>query len=410
MLPRGGCPSTAPAANFHGRLASRFRVRGRLVSHQTQTFPWPTARTSPPSATTRPVSTSCGGTFDLARKRERLNALENDMADPAFWEAAERARGVVQEVKVLKGWLDPFEKLLGRIASATELVELVAMEPDEEMDAEIAREVASIREGVDAFELRSLLQGRDDFRDAQLEISAGAGGTEAQDWAQMIMRMYTRWAERKGYQVDIIDLSEGEEAGIKGAVLEIKGEYAYGFLRPESGVHRLVRISPFDSQARRHTSFASVFVYPVVNEEINIEIREEDLKIDVYRASGAGGQHVNKTSSAVRITHLPTGIVCASQQERSQFKNKATAMKQLKNKLYQREADKLAAVKAAMDANKMDVSFGSQIRSYVFQPYTMVNDHRTELKLTDVHKVMDGAIDPFIHAYLKQSGAPGAVA
>jgi len=330
------------------------------------------------------------------------------MADPAFWNAQERAREVVQEVKLLKGWVEPFDRLVGRIQGAIELVELLEMEPDADLAAELEREAASVREDTEAFELRSLLQGRDDFRDAQLEISAGAGGTEAQDWAQMLMRMYTRWAERKGFGVDIIDLSEGEEAGIKGAVLEIKGEYAFGFLRPESGVHRLVRISPFDSQARRHTSFASVFVYPVVNEEINIEIREEDLRIDVYRASGAGGQHVNKTSSAVRITHLPTGLVCASQAERSQFKNKATAMKQLKNKLYQREADKQAAVKAALDATKQDVSFGSQIRSYVFQPYTMVNDHRTELKLTDVHKVMDGAIDPFIREYLKQSGSAAA--
>jgi peptide chain release factor 2 len=330
------------------------------------------------------------------------------MADPAFWNAQERAREVVQEVKLLKGWVEPFDKLMGRINGAIELVELLEMEPDADLAAELEREAASVREDTEAFELRSLLQGRDDFRDAQLEISAGAGGTEAQDWAQMLMRMYTRWAERKGFGVDIIDLSEGEEAGVKGAVLEIKGEYAFGFLRPESGVHRLVRISPFDSQARRHTSFASVFVYPVVNEEINIEIREEDLRIDVYRASGAGGQHVNKTSSAVRITHLPTGLVCASQAERSQFKNKATAMKQLKNKLYQREADKQAAVKAALDATKQDVSFGSQIRSYVFQPYTMVNDHRTELKLTDVHKVMDGAIDPFIREYLKQSGSAAA--
>jgi len=353
-----------------------------------------------------PGWTNCGGTFDLDRKRERLTALEGDMADPAFWNAQERAREVVQEVKILKGWVDPYAKLTGRITSAVELAELLAIEPDAEMEAEVEREANAIRDDADALQLRTLLQGRDDFRDAQVEISAGAGGTEAQDWAQMLMRMYTRWAERKGFTVDIIDLSEGEEAGIKGAVLEIKGEYAFGFLRPETGVHRLVRISPFDSQARRHTSFASVFVYPVVNEEINIDIREEDLRIDVYRASGAGGQHVNKTSSAVRITHIPTGLVCASQAERSQFKNKATAMKQLKNKLYQREADKLAAVKAALDATKQDVSFGSQIRSYVFQPYTMVNDHRTETKLTDVHKVMDGAIDPFIEAYLKQTGAP----
>ncbi len=331
------------------------------------------------------------------------------MSDAAFWSHQERAQGVVQEVKVLKNWLEPYDRLSGRVQSALELQALLELEADAEMEAELAREAAAIHEEVGAFELRSLLQGKDDFRDAQVEISAGAGGTEAQDWAQMLMRLYTRWAERKGFAVDIIDLSEGEEAGIKGAVLEIRGQYAYGFLRPEAGVHRLVRISPFDSQARRHTSFASIFVYPVVNEEINIEIRDEDLRIDVYRASGAGGQHVNKTSSAVRITHLPSGVVVASQQERSQFKNKATAMKMLKNRLYQIESDKQLAAKAALDATKADVSFGSQIRSYVFQPYTMVNDHRTELKLTDVHKVMDGAIDPFIEAYLKQTGAPSAV-
>jgi peptide chain release factor 2 len=220
----------------------------------------------------------------------------------------------------------------------------------------------------------------------------------------MLMRMYIRWAERRGFEVGVLDESEGEEAGIKGAVLEIKGHYAYGFLRPETGVHRLVRISPFDANARRHTSFASVFVYPMVNEEINIEINDDDLRIDVYRASGAGGQHVNKTSSAVRITHIPTNTVVASQAERSQFKNKATAMKMLKNKLYQAEVEKRDAHKAELDATKSDVSFGSQIRSYVFQPYTMVNDHRTELKIPDVQKVMDGGIDPFIEAYLKQGG------
>lgn len=327
------------------------------------------------------------------------------MSDAGFWNNQERAREVVQEVKTLKNWIEPWDELQGRLQGAGEMLELLDMEPDEELAAELVRETESIHQDVSAFELKSLLQGRDDHRDAQVEISAGAGGTEAQDWAQMIMRLYTRWAERKGYEVVILDLSEGEEAGIKGAVLEIRGEYAYGFLRPETGVHRLVRISPFDSQARRHTSFASVFVYPVVNEEINIEIRDEDLRIDVYRASGAGGQHVNKTSSAVRITHMPSGVVVASQQERSQFKNKATAMKMLKNRLYQLEADKQAAAKAALDSTKADVSFGSQIRSYVFQPYTMVNDHRTELKLTDVHKVMDGAIDPFIEAYLKQPTA-----
>jgi len=330
------------------------------------------------------------------------------MTAPGFWDAQERAQGLVQEMKLLKGWVDPFEKLAGRVRSALELDEMLEGEPDPELIAEVEREAAALRDEVETFKLRSLLQGRDDFRDAQVEIAAGAGGTEAQDWAQMLMRMYTRWAERRGYSVEILDQSDGEEAGIKGAVLEIKGMYAYGFLRPEAGVHRLVRISPFDSQARRHTSFASIFVYPVVDTEINIEIREEDIKMDVFRASGAGGQHVNKTSSAVRLTHIPTGIVVACQQERSQGKNKAQALKQLKNKLYQLELDKQAAVKAKLDANKQDVTFGSQIRSYVFQPYTMVNDHRTELKIPDVQKIMDGAIDPFIEAYLKMAGNAGA--
>ena len=326
------------------------------------------------------------------------------MAGTDFWNDQESARVGVQQVKELKGWLEPYDKLVGRVAGALELDELLAGEPDQSMSADVDQELDAIENEIDAFELRSLLRGPDDFRDAQVEISAGAGGTEAQDWAQMIMRMYTRWAERKGYAVDILDMSEGEEAGIKGAVLEIKGQHAFGFLRPETGVHRLVRISPFDAQSRRHTSFASVFVYPVVDDEIKIEIRDEDIKMDVYRASGAGGQHVNKTSSAVRLTHIPSGVVVASQQERSQFKNKATAMKMLKNRLYQIEADKQAAEKAKLDATKSDVSFGSQIRSYVFQPYTMVNDHRTELKIPDVQKVMDGGIDPFVRAYLKQTG------
>jgi peptide chain release factor 2 len=348
---------------------------------------------------------NCGGIFDLDSQRSTLTELETRMADSAFWNDQERAKAVVQQVKSLKQWVEPYDRLDIRLRDSQDLAELLSAEPDESMVEDLATETASIADDVAAFELKSLLRGPDDSRDAQVEISAGAGGTEAQDWAQMLMRMYTRWAERKGFAVDIVDLSEGEEAGIKGAVLEIKGESAYGFLRPEAGVHRLVRISPFDSQARRHTSFASIFVYPVVDDEINIEIRDEDIRMDVFRASGAGGQHVNKTSSAVRLTHIPSGVVVSSQQDRSQFKNKATAMKMLKNRLYQIEVDKQNAAKAAIDANKMDVSFGSQIRSYVFQPYTMVNDHRTELKIADVQKVMDGAIDPFIEAYLKQTGA-----
>ena len=329
------------------------------------------------------------------------------MSDAAFWNQQEQAQVVVQEVKLLKGWVEPHDRLTGRVESAVELEELLAVESDAEMEAELERELGALSGEVDDFELRSLMRGRDDFRDAQVEISAGAGGTEAQDWAQMLMRMYTRWAERRGFSVELLDVSDGEEAGIKGAVLEIKGPNAFGFLRAETGVHRLVRISPFDSQARRHTSFASIFVYPVVNEEINIEIRDEDIKMDVFRASGAGGQHVNKTSSAVRLTHLPSGIVVSCQAQRSQHKNKEHALKQLKNRLYNLEAEKQAAAKAALDATKSDVSFGSQIRSYVFQPYTMVNDHRTELKITDVQKVMDGAIDPFIEAYLKQGAEAG---
>jgi len=333
------------------------------------------------------------------------------MSEPGFWGNQEKAQGVVQQVKGLKSLVEPFEALEGRVQSARELEEMLELEPDEELARDLAGELDALDGEVETFRLRSLLAGPDDFRDAQLEISAGAGGTEAQDWASMLMRMYTRWAERKGFQVDILDLSEGEEAGIKGATLEIRGMYAYGFLKAETGVHRLVRISPFDAQARRHTSFASVQIVPSIDEEINIEVREEDIKMDVYRASGAGGQHVNKTSSAVRLTHIPTGVVAASQQERSQHKNRQTALKMLKNKLYQIELQKQLAKKAELEANKADNTFGSQIRSYVFQPYTMVNDHRTELKIPDVQRVMDGDIDPFIEAFLKeQQGRDGSAA
>lgn len=349
-------------------------------------------------------SLKCGGTFDLDGKRQQLTVHESRMTETDFWNRQESAQEVLKEVKALRNWIDPYDKLAARVQSAEELDALLRESPDDEMSAELNKDLGSVESDLDSFELKTLLRGEDDFRDAQLEIAAGAGGTEAQDWAEMLLRMYTRWAERKGFEIEVLDESQGEEAGIKGAVIEIRGLYAFGFLRPEAGVHRLVRISPFDANARRHTSFASVFVYPVVNEEINIEIRDEDLRTDVYRASGAGGQHVNKTSSAVRITHIPSGVVVASQAQRSQFKNKATAMQMLKNKLYQIEIQRREEEKAKLDANKKDVSFGSQIRSYVFQPYTMVNDLRTELKIPDVQKVMDGNIDPFIEAYLKQYG------
>jgi peptide chain release factor 2 len=326
------------------------------------------------------------------------------MADPSFWNDAEKAREVIAEANAVKAWTEPWGRLTAKVDDLTELGELLAADEDPELAAEWEREVQAVGAGLDDLELRRMLQGPDDQRDALVTIHPGAGGTESQDWAEMLLRMYTRWAERRGFDVELLDQQEGEEAGIKSATLEIRGEYAYGYLRAERGVHRLVRISPFDSQARRHTSFASVFVYPVVDDTIEIEVREEDIEMDVYRASGAGGQHVNKTSSAVRLRHVPSGIVVACQQERSQHKNRATAMKMLKAALYQRALEEQEKEKAKLESTKTDIGWGSQIRSYVFQPYTMVNDHRTELKLPEVQKVMDGDLDPFIHAYLKQSG------
>jgi peptide chain release factor 2 len=288
------------------------------------------------------------------------------------------------------------------------LSELLASEPDEAMATELEAELVRVVDQLERFELQTMLQGPDDGRGAILTIHPGAGGTESQDWAEMLMRMYVRWAERKGFDVTILDLMAGEEAGIKSVSIEIKGQYAYGFLKAEKGVHRLVRISPYDSQARRHTSFASVFVYPDVDDTIEIDLREEDIKMDVFRASGAGGQHVNKTSSAVRLTHIPTGTVVSCQQERSQFKNRDVAMKMLRAALYQRKLEEQEAARALVEATKTDNSWGNQIRSYVFQPYTMVNDHRTELKVTDVQRVMDGDLDGFIEAYLKRFGAKAA--
>jgi len=332
------------------------------------------------------------------------------MADGALWADSERARQTVTEVKALKGWLEPYHALRKRVDEGRELTEL--LEADSHIDLAMQRsletEADEIATRLEALEMQNMLQGPDDMRDALLTIHPGAGGTESQDWAEMLVRMYTRWAERHGFAVEVLDLLPGEEAGIKSAEIEIRGRYAYGLLKAEKGVHRLVRISPFDSQSRRHTSFASVFVYPVVDDEIEIEIKDDDLRVDVFRASGKGGQHVNKTSSAVRITHIPTGIVVACQQERSQGKNKATAMKMLKSRLYERAVAEREAKKAEVDKQKLDNSWGNQIRSYVFQPYTMVNDHRTELKVTDVHKVMDGDLDPFIEEFLRRFGHKAA--
>jgi peptide chain release factor 2 len=326
------------------------------------------------------------------------------MAAPGFWNNQESARATIAEANKLKAWVEPWNALAAKATELEALADLLEEEEDAELAAELQRSLSAADADVEALELRTMLQGEDDHREAIVTIHPGAGGTESQDWAEMLMRMYSRWAERRGFQVSVLDLQPAQEAGIKSATLEIKGESAYGFLKSERGVHRLVRISPFDAQSRRHTSFASVFVYPLVEDDIEIEINDSDLRIDTFRASGAGGQHVNKTDSAVRITHEPTGIVVSCQQERSQHKNKSTAMKMLRAALYQRALEQKEKERAAIEATKADIDFGSQIRSYVFQPYTMVNDHRTELKLTDVHRVMDGDLDPLIEAYLKSAG------
>ncbi len=330
------------------------------------------------------------------------------MAVAGFWDNQDQARKIIAESNRLKSWVDPWQELDEKSSDLVELGALLEAESDDDLEAEWLAEVLEIERSSEALEIRTMLQGSDDHRGALLTVHPGAGGLESQDWAEMLTRMYTRWAERRGYTVKVLDLQPGEEAGIKSATLEVSGDDAYGYLKAEKGVHRLVRISPFDAQSRRHTSFASVFVYPEVDDEIEIEIDESDLRIDTFRASGAGGQHVNKTDSAIRITHLPTGIVVSCQQERSQHKNRATAMKMLKAGLYERALAQQEKEKAELEATKTEIGWGNQIRSYVFQPYTMVNDHRTEVKVGDVNKVMDGDLDPFIEAFLKKSAAQGA--
>jgi peptide chain release factor 2 len=326
------------------------------------------------------------------------------MTAPGFWDDSENARARVEDARQLKRWTEPFANLEHRTKEAIELAQLIAEDDDEELESGLAEETESLVAALEQLELQTMLRGADDRRSALLTIHPGAGGTESQDWAEMLLRMYTRWSERHGFTTKILDLLPGEEAGIKSVSIEINGEYAYGYLKAEKGVHRLVRISPFDSQARRHTSFASVFVYADIDDSVEIDVRDDDIEMEVFRASGAGGQHVNKTSSAVRLRHLPSKIVVSCQQERSQFKNRATAMKMLKAALYQRAVEEKEKKKAALDASKTDISWGNQIRSYVFQPYTMVNDHRTDLKLTDVRAVMDGDISKFIETYLKRFG------
>jgi len=301
--------------------------------------------------------------------------------------------------------VEPWSDLSARAATLEELGELLAEDPDAELAAEWESEISALHAGVSRLEFRTMLGGEDDHREAMLTVHPGAGGRESQDWAEMLQRMYMRWAERRSYEIRILDIQHADEAGIKSATLEIRGDYAYGYLRAETGVHRLVRISPFDSQSRRHTSFASVFVYPVLDDQVEIEIDESELRVDTFRASGAGGQHVNKTDSAIRITHLPTGVVVSCQQERSQHKNRSTAMKMLRAALYQRAKEEKERERQKLESSKADIAWGNQIRSYVFAPYTMVNDHRTGVKKGDASAVVDGALDPFIEAYLKKFGA-----
>jgi peptide chain release factor 2 len=327
------------------------------------------------------------------------------MSAPGFWDSPDAAREVIAESNLLKSWVDPWHALTRKSLELAELAELLVTDPDPSLEEEWATEVGRFVQEAERLEVKAMLSGPDDGRNALLTIHPGAGGTESQDWAEMLLRMYTRWAERHGFSVVALDLQPGEEAGIKSATIEITGQYAYGYLKAEKGVHRLVRISPYDSQSRRHTSFASVFVYPVIDDTIEITIEDKDLRVDTFRASGAGGQHVNKTSSAVRLTHIPTGIAVACQNERSQFQNKATAMKMLRAALYERELEARQAEKDKVEAEKTEIGWGNQIRSYVFQPYTQVTDHRTELKISDVQRVMDGDIDPFIEKFLKEFGA-----
>jgi peptide chain release factor 2 len=325
------------------------------------------------------------------------------MSRPDFWSDPREAGQVARQARGLKEAIASWETLHHHLGELRELWELATEEGDEGTLEEVETEVGRLVAQVADLEFRNLLSDPDDPKDAILEINSGAGGTEAADWAAMLMRMYTRWAERNGFAAEVMDLQEGEEAGIKSATLEIRGRYAYGYLKAEIGVHRLVRISPFDANSRRHTSFASVFAYPEVDEDIQVDLKEEDLKIDVYRSGGAGGQHVNKTSSAVRLTHLPTGIVVQCQNERSQLKNKSMGLKILKARVYQHfkmeEQKKIDAV----ESTKKSIEFGSQIRSYVFHPYSLVKDVRTGHETGNVQAVMDGELDGFIKAFLLQA-------
>ncbi len=337
----------------------------------------------------------------LDKLKMEIEQLEQRAAQPGFWDDAENSQKILQKTGTLKNKVEAYDNLVAAYDDTLALIELANEEEDISLLEEAQSEFDKVKSNLDAQRLQTLLTGEYDSKNAILTFHAGAGGTEAQDWAEMLYRMYNRWAERHNFKVKEVDYLDGEEAGLKSAVLLIEGENAYGYLKSESGVHRLVRVSPFDASGRRHTSFASLEVMPEIDNTINIEIRPEDIKMDVYRASGAGGQKVNKTSSAVRLTHIPTGIVVASQVERSQYQNRDVAMTMLKSKLLEiKEREHLEKIEDIKGVQK-EIAWGAQIRSYVFMPYTMVKDHRTSFETGNINAVMDGDIDGFINAYLK---------
>ncbi len=325
------------------------------------------------------------------------------MTAPAFWDDQEAAQKVIEEANALRLWTVPYREITRAFADIKELWPEAEAIGDGELLKELTAALQDIEQKLQEMEVRKMLSGELDSKECYLEINAGAGGTESCDWASMLSRMYQRWAQRKGWKVEIVDRLDGEIAGIKNIVFRFSGPFAYGYSKSEKGVHRLVRISPFDSNARRHTSFASVDVTPIID-DVQVEVRPEDLRIDTYRASGAGGQHVNKTDSAVRITHIPTGIVVSCQGERSQLNNRETCMKMLRSKLYEKEHSEQQAKLSALGGEKKDIAWGSQIRNYVFQPYTLVKDTRTKFEVGNVDAVMDGDIDDFVNAYLKEFG------
>ena len=340
--------------------------------------------------------------LDWDRALRRLDELNARVEDPTLWDNPKKAQEVMRERTRLDQAIGATNAIQQEMSDTVELMEMAEAEGDTALVDEGVAQLAALAERADEDKVKALLAGEADANDTYLEIHAGAGGTESQDWAEMLQRMYMRWAERRGMKVEVVDYHAGEQAGIKSATLLLKGENAYGYAKTESGVHRLVRISPYDSSARRHTSFSSVWVYPVIDDNIDIEINESDLKIDTYRASGAGGQHINTTDSAVRITHVPTGIIVACQNQRSQHKNKAEAMNMLKARMYEAELQRREAEASATHASKSDIGWGHQIRSYVLQPYQMVKDLRTGIVSTAPDDVLDGALDPFMAAALSQ--------